>query len=159
MARKRWQPKMLRIAQMLVDGYTQQEIAAHLHMNPTSISMLVNSPPFQSYMDICKRSMIDSMVDVQSKLQSAAPLVGDMLIDQAINARDERVRFNAGKAVLEMAGHVPVRRHEIARVHDHSEDKYDRMSKDDIRQSIMDDIENVPERESLVQVGGRKTVH
>lgn len=145
----------MRMVQMQFDGYSNRDIAASFGMTESAVSQILSSEPVQQYLELIKNHHIDTTMEVRAKVQSAAPLIMDQLIDTAINGSDERVKVNAGRAVLGIGGHVPIKRHEITHS-DPISDKYDKLSKEEILQQIRDDIENVPDRTSLHD---GKTIH
>lgn len=137
--RRHYNPFILRVMQLLWEGYTAAEIAAITGRVPLTISNLIATDEAKEIYELLQGQTVNTARQVQTAIAAAAPSIVREKIDLALGAKSESVRNQAAQQLLEMAGHSPIRHLEIHRP-DEIQADYDNKSDEDIRKEIMDGL-------------------
>src|SRR5215472_15463156 len=149
-----WQPKTFKpehihIVRLHWNGYDNSEIAQFLGCSETHVSLVLNCDEAKRLLQQLREHTIDSFDDTQDDFQLVLPLVRREKIKLALEATDERVRNIACSDILAIAGHSPVRRLEVSRT-DRKQSDPEKMTPDELRDAILNDIGLQRERQEAV---------
>lgn len=139
-----WTPRKLKpdhllVARLWLQGLNNQEIAQATGYHPYHVGRIVASPQFQDILKEISERTIDTSFDLRADAQAVAPAVFNEKVRLALHGADERVRNIACTDVLNIAGHVPVRRVEFDNVTE-KPDPYAGKSEDEIRKELAKDL-------------------
>jgi hypothetical protein len=137
---KVFRPEHLHIVRLHWQGYSNAEIAQFLQLSEGHISNILNCDEAKRLLGQLQEHTIDSYADTQDDFQLVMPLIRREKIKLALEATDERVRNMACSDILAIAGHTPVRRLEITRGSDSRKAELEKMTPEQLRDAILDDI-------------------
>lgn len=133
---RKLKPDYLLVARLWLQGLNHTEIAGVTGYTPVHVGRIVASPYFQDILKEISEHTISTAFDVRADAQVVAPAVFNEKVRLALGANDERVRNIACTDVLNMAGHMPVRRVEFDNV-TKREDEYVGKTEEEIRAMII----------------------
>lgn len=136
---KKLKPAHLAMLRLFWQGESIADIAVATSYSAQQVSQIVNSEHAKQILDEMTADTLDTMAQVQTEAQLAAPILWDELYNLARNAGEERTRFNALRECLHIAGHVPARRISFERANSVDE-KYKGFSEEELRQQLVGDI-------------------
>ena len=142
---KRFTPLHLHVVRMYWDGVSPSTIDNKLSKPSGWASKILSSPEASEIIERLKNATIDTMVEVQTKLQAAAPILLSKELDFALSGNGA-AESRARQLLLEKAGHVATRQVEIRRP-DHVEEEFRNKSEAQIKAEILESIRS-EEREA-----------
>lgn len=138
-------PLHLHVVKLSWEGYTTMEIAARLNKSDSWVRNILSSPQAAEIVKRLETRVLDTTAQVQTVLQSIAPLALSRKIDLMLNG-SEAVSNRASQEILELAGHVATRQIEIRRA-DHIEEEYRNKTEAEIRAEILESLTAPPREE------------
>lgn len=129
-------PRHLQVIRYHWQGDTADEIALKTRYIPEHISTIINSEAGQEALRELSSGSLDSTTFVETLAQAMAPVCMEELFRLATGSVDERVRKSSCRDVLDIAGHVPVRRISLERV-DPVADKYSDLTEEQLREMAL----------------------
>lgn len=138
--RQKLRPQHIQMCILAFYNYTYDEISTRLGCHPVTVGQVVNSEPGKEFIAELRGRSVDTAVDVQAFMQAIAPIAQDTLLELCVSGKNEQVRANSAKAILEMAGHTPIKRLEVTKT-DETIKEYAGMDPEDIRKELEDLVE------------------
>jgi len=133
---------VLRLVHLESQGFTRVEIAVQTGFPMTTVNSLLASPEATYIRKQLEARAIDTIQEVQADAQIAAPVMFKVMQDIALDDNEKGpTRLAAAKAVLEMAGHAPVKTVEIRRPNPLDSD-YHNKTEDEIRKEIFEGLDD-----------------
>lgn len=116
-------------------GVPVHEIAKKLKLPKDVVAGIISTQPAQELIKRLQDKAFDSMAEVESELQAAAPELLREKIRLALESNNEHIRTRNTNELLQMAGHVPMHRLMIERP-DPILEKYRGMDEGQIREEL-----------------------
>jgi predicted transcriptional regulator len=132
-------PVHLLMIRLFWSGQTLAEIASKVGYTPQQVMNVVHSDHAKDILQQLQSAAIDSMEEVQDRINEAAPELLNKKLQHALYSSDEKVSNRACTELLHMAGHVPVQRVKIER-EDAVSKKYEGLTEDELRNKLLDSI-------------------
>lgn len=136
----RFTPLHLHIVRMYWDGVELDHIDSKMNKPSGWARRIIDSAPAKEIIERLTNATVDTMVEVQTKLQASAPLLLSRELDYAIHD-NTAAGSRARQLLLEKAGHVATRQVEIRRP-DHIAEEFRDKSEDEIKAEILESIRN-----------------
>lgn len=130
----------LHVVKLHWEGLSNTEIANRLRKSDSWVSTILSSPEAAEIYKRIENRVLDTTTQVQTILQSAAPMALNRKIDLMFSANDS-VANKAAQEILELSGHVATRQVEIRRA-DHIEEEFRGKSEAEIRNEILQSLLN-----------------
>ncbi len=135
---KNFKPEHIHIVRLHWQGYSNTEIAQHLQLSETHVSVVINCDAAKQLLNELREHTIDGYAETQDDFQLVLPLIRREKIRLALESGDERIRNMACSDILAIAGHSPVRRLEITR--GSAQQAIDKLTPEQLRDAILADI-------------------
>jgi DNA-binding MarR family transcriptional regulator len=119
---------------------SHQEIADQLSLTPQTVSNIVNSEEGKKILDGLRSATLSTLEQAQAELQLITPVLLDSLIKLATSSGDDRVRSTTALRLMEMAGHVPIRRVSLEHDDERELEKYIGKSEEEVKVGLLDEI-------------------
>jgi adenosine deaminase len=127
-------PLSLRICHMFWWGRNATEIAAHFRLTTSQVQHILATPECKEIIELMKRNVITSMLEVSSAIQAIAPAILEEKARLALECDDPRVRDRACNDLLQWAIGTPTKRVEIRTAP--QTEAHEDMSEEDIREEL-----------------------
>lgn len=98
-------PRHLQILMLKATGLKNRVIARLLNIQEGNVSIVVNHPDSQLILAKMLASASKQVIDVEAKIQAAAPAITERLIGIAVNSKSEQVAAKVGFGLLDRAGY------------------------------------------------------
>lgn len=98
-------PRHLQILMLKATGLKNNVIARLLNVGEPNVSIVVNHPDSQLILARMLASASKQVIDVEAKIQAAAPAITERLIGIAMNSKSEQVAAKVGFGLLDRAGY------------------------------------------------------
>ena len=144
-ATKAYRPRWIAVCRLHAQGYSNQEIADKVGYSVVRVSQLLNSEFAKDMQAQLLDRTLNTMLDVQTEMQSYAPMIVREKIRLALEAKSESVRDRSCRDILEMAGNGPVKRLHIERA-EVVEDPYKDLSEKDLREKLLEEIHGASDK-------------
>ncbi len=131
----KYTPMALRVCQQYWYGRNLDEIARMFDIPKSRVQALLALPETQSIMEELTNHTLDTMLQVATSAQAAAPACMEEKVKLALEDPDSRVRTMNCKDILEMAGHSPVKRIQLNRP-DANTEKHANMDEHELREAV-----------------------
>ncbi len=105
-------------------------------VTPQHVSNLLNTPEALEMLSQFQDKTLDTIMDIQLDAQAIAPAIFEEKVRLALTAKDERTRNTACSDILNIAGHMPVRRVVIEQP-DRQAERFDKMTNDELRAEML----------------------
>lgn len=120
-------------------GLSNLEIASQLNVTPQHVSNVLCTPEAQELLAQLQENTLDTILDVQTQAQAIAPLVFEEKVRLALTAKDEKVRTTNCKDILDIAGHMPVRR-VVVETPDRQAERFDKMTIQELQAEMLGEL-------------------
>jgi hypothetical protein len=133
---------VLRVVQMESQGLDRNAISAETGISLSVLGVMLSSPIADRIRKEIESRTIDTIAEVQTDAQAAAPNMFKVLQDIALDDNEKATnRIIAAKTVLEMAGHKPIQTLEL-RKGNPLESDYHGKTEDEIRKEIYEGLDD-----------------
>ena len=143
----------LRMVLLEVQGYSPGQIAQMTGYNPADVAKILAAPDAARIRKEIENRTIDTVSQIRSDLQALVPTLLHEQVELALNGKSDAVRHNAGKYLMELAGHSPIKQVALHKADPIVEDYKDK-TEDEIRKDLLKQLEETPESEE-----GSKLLH
>lgn len=111
---KSWSSTHRYIVLLEIAGKKPGEIAQIVDMDISRVSVILNDPRAELDRISFSQKAVDTLIDVQSKLQIYAHEALEEVVDEMRHSQKEVIRQRASFGILDRAGYTPIRKEVVA---------------------------------------------
>jgi plasmid maintenance system antidote protein VapI len=106
----KWKQRHRLVVSLHMAGYKNNEIAEHLRLHPTTVSIIINDPRARSEMDALSKQVADRITDVTLRMNLYANEALSEIVDEMRSCEKPEIRQKAAFGLLDRAGYSPVKK-------------------------------------------------